>query len=418
MDIQEIKYIDLCCGIGGFRVAIEKFAKKSKYMFKCILSADIKLDAIEVYNLNFNENIKKTDIYSLNPKDIDSFDLLCAGFPCQTFSSAGNKQGFSDKRGGMIFKIIEICDYHHPDTVILENVSNLLSLDKGQCIKKIIELFEKIGYNITYKKLDSSNFGVSQSRERVYIVCTYKKVIDFEKIKYKKKKLLQEVIDIEDKSTKIDDNFSRKIITLHQEKPLYGCKIGDKRGGINNIHSWDISYNGEISEEEKILMNKLMLERRKKHWAKKKGIEWMDGMPLTIDEIKTFYKNEDLHNMLDNLVRLKYLTKEKPKDLINGKRKYKEDAEEGFNICKGKLSFPINKILDPNDVSPTLTATDCNKLAVIVNDNVLRTLNVNELKKICGFPSDFIIPNHVNYYDLFGNMVIPHVIRAILKIVY
>ena len=101
----------------------------------CVLSADIKQDAIDTYNLNFNENNKITDIYTLKNEDIKPFHLLCAGFPCQPFSSAGQKKGFSDKRGGMIFKIIDICKYHKPRFVVLENVYNLMTLDKGDCIK-------------------------------------------------------------------------------------------------------------------------------------------------------------------------------------------------------------------------------------------------------------------------------------------
>ena len=122
--------------------------------------------------------------------------------------------------------------------------------------------------------------------------------------------------------------------------------------------------------------------------------------------------------MLDNLVSKKYLRLEKPKDLINGKRKYKEDSEPGYNICKGKLSFPISKILDPNDISPTLTATDSNKLALIIDNKYLRKLNKIELKRLCGFDENYKIDDTINMYDLFGNMATPPVITNILKLIY
>ena len=181
---------------------------------------------------------------------------------------------------------------------------------------------------------------------------------------------------------------------------------------------FNIGYNGYISKDECELMNKIMLERRKKHWAVKKNITWMDGMPLTFEEISSFYINDNLQQMLDNLVKCKYLRLEKCKDLVNGKREYKEDSEEGYNICKGKLSFPISKILDPNDISPTLTATDSNKLSVIIDNNIIRKLNRTEIKKICGFPETFIVPPHVNYYNLFGNMATPPVIEVLLELIY
>ena len=418
MSKETIKYIDLCCGIGGFRVAIENFEKKTnKYNFKCVLSADIKNDALETYNINFNENNKKLNIFDI--KEIEPFDLLCAGFPCQPFSSAGNKKGFDDDRGGIIFKIIEICKKYNPKYVILENVSNLITINNGKSIEQICKEFNNINYNVTYKKLNSANFGVSQNRERVFIICTKDKVIDFEKIAiFTKKTKLKDIIDTDSKYTDINKSFSDKIIKLHTKENIYGYKIQDKRGGKNNVHSWDIELFGEISEDEKNLMNKLMTERRKKHWATKKNIIWMDGMPLTFNEIKTFYDKENLQEMLNNLVTKKYLKMEKPKNLINGKRVYDENCEIGYNICKGKLSFPITQILDPNSVAPTLTATDSIKLGLIIDNKYLRKLNDNELKLLSGFPKTFIIPNNVDKYDLFGNMVIPNVVEAILNIIF
>ena len=413
--IKDIKYIDLCSGIGGFRIALESIDNINS---KCCLSADIKQDAIDTYNLNFNENNKITDIYTLMNEDIEPFDLLCAGFPCQPFSSAGQKKGFSDKRGGMIFKIIDICKYRKPRFVVLENVYNLMTLENGNCIKKIKKLFEDIGYIVNFKKLNSCNFGCAQSRERVYIVCTIDEIFDFKNIKYKANVNLNSIIDYSNNKTNINPAFCKKILQLHKESSIFGCKISDKRGGKNNIHSWDLGLNGELNEDEKNLMNEIMLNRRKKHWAEKKNITWMDGMPLTYDEITTFYKYDNLKEMLDNLVNMKYLRLEKPKDLINGKRKYKDDSPKGYNICKGKLSFPISKILDPNDISPTLTATDSHKLAVIINDNTLRNLSSTEMKKICGFPDTFVVPEHVNYGDLFGNMATPHVIKEIFEVLF
>lgn len=414
---REIKYIDLCSGIGGFRIALNNLSDLN-ITFKCVLSADIKQDAIDTYNLNFNEKNQKTDIYRLKINEIDSFDLLCAGFPCQPFSSAGHKKGFSDKRGGMIFKIIELCKYHKPKYVLLENVSNLITLEKGIYLEKIKLLFNELGYIVTYKKLNSCHFNCAQSRERVYIVCTIDNKINLDEIQTKSKVYLKSVLDNSVETSDIDTNFSIKLLDIHKQKNIYGFKLNDKRGGKNNIHSWDIGFNGTLTVKEKELMNTIMLERRKKHWAVSKNIKWMDGMPLTYKEICTFYTDDNLQNMLNNLVEKKYLRLEKPKDLLNGKREYKDECEEGYNICKGKLSFPISKILNPNDISPTLTATDSHKLSVIVNNKVLRRLTVDEIKKLSGFPESFIIPKHVNYYDLFGNVATPPVLEEILRLIF
>lgn len=417
---MNINYIDLCSGIGGFRIAIEDFQKENPNInFRCVLTADIKQDAIDTYNLNFNENNTKCDIYTLEVDKVKSFDMLCAGFPCQPFSSAGHKKGFSDDRGGMIFKILELCEYHKPKFVLLENVYNLLTIDGGKCIKTIVNMFEELNYNVYYKKLNSKDFGCPQSRERVYIVCTLDKMLDFDKLRiHSQEKRLHDVIDYNDKNTNIDEDFVRKLSELGKTRKIYGCKISDKRGGDKNIHSWELQYNGSITGDEVSLMNSIMLERRKKHWAEKKGIKWMDGMPLTYEEIQTFFKHNSLKEMLDNLVSKNYLRFEKCKDLVDGKREYKESSESGYNICKGKLSFPVSKILDPEDVSPTLTATDSNKLAVVINNSIIRRLNTLELTRICGFPDSFKIPEHVNSYDLFGNMATPPVIKELIKLMF
>ena len=110
----------------------------------------------------------------------------------------------------MIFKIIDICKYHNPRCVVLENVYNLMTLEKGNCIKKIRQLFEDIGYNVNFKKLNSSNFGCAQSRERVYIVCTKDNTFNFEDIKYKPKVNLNSIIDYANKHTTIDPTTGRR----------------------------------------------------------------------------------------------------------------------------------------------------------------------------------------------------------------
>ena len=415
--IPIINYIDLCCGIGGFRVALERFQEKNNIKFKCVLSADIKDDAIRTYNLNFNENNKKTNI--LDIKEIPNFDLLCVGSPCQSFSSAGNKKGFGDKRGMVLFKIIDICKKYKPKTVIIENVSNLIILENGKILKIIISEFTNIGYFVSYKKLNSINFGVPQNRERVFIVCSLESIINLDKIEYSSiNNTLNSIIDYTAKYTDIETNFADKILTLHSQTPLFGYKMQDKRGGQNNIHSWDIGVNGVLTIHERNLMNKIMTERRKKHWAIKKNIVWMDGMPLTLNEISTFVEYTDLKQMLDNLVLKKYLRLEKPKNLINSKRVYDEEGELGYNICKGKLSFPITNILDPDSTSPTLTATDSNKLVVIIDNTFIRKLNDNELKLLCGFPLSYKLPELIDKYDLFGNMVIPNVVEGVLKCIF
>ena len=142
----------------------------------------------------------------------------------------------------------------------------------------------------------------------------------------------------------------------------------------------------------------------------------MDGMPLTYDEIQSFISIEQ--SQLDDLVDKGYLKLEYPKDLINRKRHIRQDLPLGYNIVSGKLSFPISKILDPNQYCPTLTATDSSKLAVYTGLTI-RQLNLSELKKLCGFPDTFeCLSTKSEMYDLFGNTVCPPVVEKALNILF
>ncbi len=406
-----LRFIDLCCGIGGFRVGIRAYAKH----FECVLSADIKKDAVNTYNINFGENMLPTDLTTL--ENVPDFDILCCGFPCQPFSSAGAKNGFNDRRGGIIFAIRDLCDKYRPRHFILENVSNLMTLrdrkTKRLCIDIIREMFEALGYNVGAKELNSKDFGVPQSRKRVFIVGSLDRPVNLDTIQTMPPRSLRDIIEFDKKYTDIDETFAEKVRQRSLKQNVLGCRMNDKRGGPYNIHSWEL--NGDLSDEQIALMNLLFKERRKKHWAEKKGIVWTDGMPLTIDEIRTFYEHEHLQLLLEDIVCKGYLKFEHCKDLVGHKRKFQTDKPKGYNLSKGKLSHKISTILDPDSICPTLTATDASKLVVFLDGQHLRRLTAIELKRICGFPDDYIVPGCVNKFDLFGNMCPPPFITAILK---
>jgi DNA (cytosine-5)-methyltransferase 1 len=225
----------------------------------------------------------------------------------------------------------------------------------------------------------------------------------------------------------MNTDFTKKLFSHYSIKELYGKSIKDKRGGENNIHSWDIGIKGECSKEQISLLNKLFKARRQKHWAIEIGIDWMDGMPLTLKQIETFapshnlFESFDLKGMLDDLVEKGYLRFEHPKKLVkefteNGvisSRVYDETKERGYNIVTGKLSFEINKILNPNDIAPTLVATDMSKIVVPDGDGV-RKLTIREGLNIFGYPEDIDIPVKECFaFDLLGNTVVVPVVKAI-----
>ncbi len=158
------KGIDLFCGIGGFRLAMQE------NNVKCVFSSDNDKFAQETYNANFGE-IPKGDIKKIKAKDIPSFDILTAGFPCQPFSYAGEKQGFNDEiRGTLFFDICRILEFHKPPMVFLENVKGLKSHEGGKTLNVIIDKLKELGYFPHWKILSSLDFGLPQKRERWYCV--------------------------------------------------------------------------------------------------------------------------------------------------------------------------------------------------------------------------------------------------------
>lgn len=407
-----IRYVDLFAGIGGFRYGIEAFAKGKPYTFQCIKTVDLKKDALKTYNLAFQESVQPTDIRDV--KNLGPFDLLCAGFPCQPFSSAGKKEGLQDEtRGDLIYEVVRICKESQPTFLLLENVSNIELLENGTVLKTIIEEFTKIGYHMTTVSVNALDVGLAQDRKRIFLVGSRKGPVSIS-ISPKPHQVIRDILDTTDTVSHLPQSFVERLRSVPN---LEGKSLKDKRGGADNIHSWDLAYHGPVSESQKNLLNELLKQRRKKCWATSKGIGWSDGMPLTLKEIQTFQKYDSLQTDLDDLVQKGYLVLEHPKDRIDGKRVERTDSPKGYNITKGKLSFPLSKILHPDHVAPTLTATDSSKLGVIVGSTI-RQLNGKELKKLCGFPDEMPIVASVNLYDLFGNMVCPPVITELLSFLF
>lgn len=160
-----MKFIDLFAGIGGFRLAMESVGAT------CVFSSEWDKFAQQTYKANFGET-PAGDITKIDVTDIPPHDVLCAGFPCQAFSIAGNRKGFEDTRGTMFFEIARIVKHHAPKVLFLENVQGLLSHDKGKTFKTILETLQELGYKVNYKVLRSKNFGVPQLRPRLFIIAT------------------------------------------------------------------------------------------------------------------------------------------------------------------------------------------------------------------------------------------------------
>lgn len=163
MPTQNLKFIDLFAGIGGFRIALERHGAK------CVFTSEWDKEAQKTYKENFGE-MPHGDITKIEEADIPKHDVLCAGFPCQAFSISGKQKGFKDARGTLFFDIARIAKYHQPKVLFLENVKNLVKHYHGNTLKIILRILDEIGYDAYYEVLVASHYGVPQARERIYIV--------------------------------------------------------------------------------------------------------------------------------------------------------------------------------------------------------------------------------------------------------
>ncbi len=166
--MKKIKVIDLFAGIGGIRLGFERASKSG---IECVFTSEWDKFSVETYKANFGDEKIFGDITKVKTQDIPKHDVLLAGFPCQPFSQAGLKKGFSDTRGTLFFDIERILKSKKPAAFLLENVKQLRGHDKGRTLEVILEHLRKIGYeNIQYKVLRARDFGLPQNRERIYIV--------------------------------------------------------------------------------------------------------------------------------------------------------------------------------------------------------------------------------------------------------
>jgi len=176
MEDENLKFIDLFAGIGAFHVALKKLGHEC--VFASELSNDLRLLYKENHGLKCHGDITKIDIESI-PKH----DILCAGFPCQTFSKAGNQNGMKEARGKLFDEILKILCYHKPKFFILENVRNLLTHDSGYTWNYISQKLDDLGYCFDKKILSPHFINIPQHRERIFIVGSLKST-DIEKIEW------------------------------------------------------------------------------------------------------------------------------------------------------------------------------------------------------------------------------------------
>jgi len=309
----DFKFIDLFCGIGGFHQALVKLNGK------CVFACDIDENCRKTYETNYaikpEGDITKIDITSIPP-----FDILCGGFPCQSFSKAGNQAGFEDNRGQLFFNICDIIKHHNPKYLILENVKNLSSHDDGNTWKVIKEHIDKLGY-YTYSTpviLNVLHFNVPQNRERVIIMCKRKDLGELPilpKISTNPKKLLTKNIKhfIKDSDKEINKKYEingkmkdveqiwNNFIKILIEQKVYMPKYPIWTDWWDNDLSSDIDfytkYTGWI-DKNRIFYNENKLILQKWLETSRKNTNWIGAVRKFEWQAGDLFENDSMNNVL------------------------------------------------------------------------------------------------------------------------
>jgi len=191
-----VRVVELFCGIGGFRYGLEKSNRQQQENsevsrcgdcsqpqsseskqpqewrdYTCVYANDNDKYACQIYRRHWeNKELHEEDIRTVDPATIPEHDIICAGFPCQSFSIAGKRKGFEDTRGTLFFEICRIAKARRTPFLFLENVKGLLNHEEGKTFQKILSSLDELGYDCQWQVLNSEGFGVPQHRERVLII--------------------------------------------------------------------------------------------------------------------------------------------------------------------------------------------------------------------------------------------------------
>lgn len=419
--IKKIKHLDLFSGMGGFSISLEKVAKKHNCEYECIAFSDIKLAARKALANNFPDIKNIGDITKVVPEDIEQYDILTAGFPCQPFSAAGVRGGFNDHmgRGEMFFYVANILQKTKPQYFILENVSGLIKHDNGKTLKTILETLKSIGYIIDYHLYNSFDFGLPQKRERVFIYgyrqnensdTNLQLQVKLDAIKNHKlktelveKKYFKDIFDIDDKNPhnnlysktkqKKIAQFVERLMKHVDENNVYldDVRIKDHHRIRNNsshknkyLLSWNIGVFGETTQKEKDLLMLLAKEGNNKknniyHINRKETI------PLTINQIydlilkskineKDSININELEKTLEKLYKMGYIrkmfyvyadsTKSKTNIYTEKELRYKtninkqnEVYEHGYAVLTNKMRYDYYHYLETDNQATSVLPT-------------------------------------------------------------
>lgn len=386
--MRKFKFIDLFCGIGGFHQAMTSLGGE------CVFASDIDAECRKTYEANYN--IKPWgDITKIKASEIPQHEVLCGGFPCQSFSKAGKRLGFTDDtKGTLFFDICRILDYHHPEYVLLENVRNLASHDKGNTWNVIRDTLTSLGYNLLPEPVIFSPhyIGIPQHRERVFIMCVREDIGKIEDFNFDKNNIPKCSID----SILQDDAEIADIENYRLSREMEGL-----------IDLWNEFLQNIKSER-------------------------LPGFPVWSDRLRDLDPDEKLSQYPD--WKANFIIKNN--NLYASNREFIDDwlirakANPLFFGAKAKLEWQAGQTQNPDiwnqifQFRPSGIRVKINSffpaLVAIVQTSIIgarrRFLTPRECARLQSFPEDFIInPRLQQAYKQFGNSVNVDVVRLFAR---
>jgi DNA (cytosine-5)-methyltransferase 1 len=411
-------FVDLFSGIGGFRIPLEELGGK------CLGYSEIDKEAIKIYRQNFISYLNQDEIELGDITKIDSLpnntNLVVGGVPCQPWSVAGKLKGFDDPRGKLWFDVLRLLNKNKPKAFIFENVRGLASPANRQSFEYLLHQFESIDYCVKWKVINSYDFGVPQSRERVFIVGIRNDLENCQEYQFPDSlKTQPKLLDVIDELQNCQPIQKVKL----DPKILFGGQIppsrnrfqkddelndfftfSDLRNGHTTIHSWDLI---KTTKKEQLICLTILRERRKKKY----GIK--DGNPLSFDDLREIITNLD-QSELEELVIKNILRK-------TDNNKYEFVNSKNLSGING-----IYRIFLPNsEMIPTLTATGARDFIATISitaDNPedykriflkkiyrprkYKPITAKDCCRLQGFPDWFVFHDNENIAKKqFGNAV-------------
>lgn len=381
---RKLKFIDLFAGIGAFHIALTECGAD------CVFASEIDPFAIETYKENFGID-SAHDVTKVKVEDVPKHDILCAGFPCQAFSNAGNKKGFDDTRGTLFFEIERILRHHKTRYIILENVKHLLRHDNGRTYKVIKSKLIELGYILTEKPiiLSPHYFGIPQNRERIFIVGVHKDYCNDEFIE----------IEVPEKPIKpstsiysvLDENVDEKYsITDYEE---------------NVFNAWDAFFKGI---GKKVYGFPVWVDEFGKTYSTKHFPKWKQDYCRKIREL--YNEHKEFINA--------WMKEYKVKQFKLRDRKFEWQAGENYNsIWETSVQFRQSGVrFKKTDFFPALVAI----VQTPIVAKYKRRITPREAARLQSFPENFIINKREDKaYKQFGNSanieVIKHLAKQLLK---